>query len=486
MKKTTTLLSSLVLIIIFIYSPLVAQKSTINYDLSNYTLPYLKRHVLEFDFGLSNSYSKSVNQIDDNDPTKSNYSRLSASVLPIYNFYLNSHKLQIENQVSANLPNLITNNSISGNYSSKSFHLGPSLNYYGEFREFLQGKFFLEQDLSINVSSQRDKDFYEQKNIANEVYYDRTRKQTNRNASFIIPILAGWGRIERVEDARLAVYILNDLKSANQLVREVSEEDITQLASRISQVQNERFFDSRHKKIWELQQIDSLLNKMGLIDSGSIYYYTLLNDNWDYAFGPVRESGFSVAGGISPEFSNSKNNNTEDGNYFDLDSLYSTTYSYINNEIGGGPLIRISYEKPLNLYWQFWIFNQLNVSRLYRKSELIDNDIESKTNYKILDIRNQFQIGFGYFPNSRTALQIYITEAYNFQNLDPEDYENTKSNILTSAFNISLKYYISPRFRLDLNSRIDSDFTRSKYANDEFRYTNFDYYLNASLVYKLL
>jgi hypothetical protein len=49
-------------------------------------------------------------------------------------------------------------------------------------------------------------------------------------------LLAGWSRIERVEDASLAVYILDDLNKAGQLAREVSKEDVTELASHISEV----------------------------------------------------------------------------------------------------------------------------------------------------------------------------------------------------------------------------------------------------------
>jgi len=484
MKQTHLLLSTMLLFSVLISAPLIAQNSTVNYDLSDYKLPYLKRHTLEFDFNMLTNYSSQNYQFEDNDLVETSNQEFTITILPRYNYYLNAEKFQITQSASANLPNISLDHYKNNDNNDMNFEMSPFLDYSGAFREYLKGKIFLEQDLVLNYRNSFVRSNDENINDAGEVDYINKQKGSSYEIVASIPILAGWGRIERVEDARLAVYILDDLNKAGKLMREVTQEDIHQLSVRISEVQNERMFDSREKKIWELQQINSFLLETGLIESEDIVYFTLLNDNWDYSAGPVRESGFRVSGGISPEIEFYKTVETEDEEYPLSGTSYSAEYSYANQEFGGRVLARLSYEKPLNLYWQLSISNEFRLSKSFGKTEIDEPGVDIAIKRDLFGLNNYSQIGFGFYPNSRTSMQIYASETVNFDKYTPEDDDETKWIQSTSTLGFSFNYYISPRIRLGIGSRLYYRYinqTPSEYHNN-----NFDCYANASLVYKLL
>lgn len=487
MKQTHLLFSTLLLFSVMISAPLIAQNSTINYDLSDYKLPYLKRHTLEFDLNLSGNSSFSKNQFNDDDPVKYSQHRFQSTISPSYNHYLNSEKIQIHQSVSASLPNINLYYFKDDDLNIKNFDISPFLDYSGAFREYLTGKFFLEQDLILNNSISFVRSNEEDFNDAGDVDYINKQKGTTTEIEASIPILLGWGRIERVEDARLAVYILDDLNKAGKLAREVTREDIHELSIRISEVQNERMFDSREKKIWELEQINSFLLEKGLIVSEDIVYFTLLNDNWDYSAGPVRESGFRISGGISPEIDYYKRADTEDEEYPLSDSTYSYESSLMERDLGGRLLTRLSYEKPLNLYWQLSLSNEFGVSKLFRKSTYDYPPFPEDTDKgDVFSIENLLNFSIGYFPNSRTDMRLNISESVYFNNYTPDEGDELRDTHSLSTLGFQINYYISPRIRLNIHSNLNYTYTKNKYISDEYKYNRLYYSAGASLVYKLL
>ncbi|MCF8357228.1 MAG: hypothetical protein K9H26_00620 [Prolixibacteraceae bacterium] len=55
----------------------------------------------------------------------------------------------------------------------------------------------------------------------------------------------GYGRIENVEDAVEAMYILNDLSNDGLLIRPYTDHDVTGMADKITLIRKERYFDFR-------------------------------------------------------------------------------------------------------------------------------------------------------------------------------------------------------------------------------------------------
>jgi hypothetical protein len=109
-----------------------------------------------------------------------------------------------------------------------------------------------------------------------------------------VPISIGHGRIEPIEDLRLAIYILEELNKAGRIDKMPPENVVLEMAKEISKIKKKRFFDTRIKKISELQAVDSFLLANNIVVSHDINYFAVLNDQWDYASGPSRTSGFSV------------------------------------------------------------------------------------------------------------------------------------------------------------------------------------------------
>ena len=462
-----------------------AQHSTIDYNLNDYQLPDLKRHELEFNLDVSGYLDSRIQKQENDDPIESNRQSIYSGFSPYYSYYLNTKKFQLNHYISANLPNLQYYSSESNTSNYTTFNLNPSLDYSGEFREYLKSKFFLEQNVSLEIGTRNNRNFTEYLDDTIGVDHDLTEEVVTQNIDISLPVLVGWGRIERVEDARLAVYILDDLNKAGQLAHEVTKDDIEVLAREISKVRNERFFDSRLKKIWELKQIDSLLMVMGLIDTGNITYYTLLNDNWDYSNGPDRQSGFRISAGASPKFNRSNYELSEDYNYYSPDTSTSYQMQQKNRDIGGSLLFRINYEKPLNLYWQLSARNEFTASKSFSRDIENYNDNEDTLLSDVIGLNNRVYASIGYYPNSRTTMNLFVEETIQYWKTMPEEGENTKETQLISRFGINIDYYISPRIRLDLYSSLEHIVDKISFITD-YSSNDFYYSFGVSLVYKLL
>jgi len=483
-------------------SHLFAQSSTLNYDLSQYKLPDLKRQVLEASFDLSGygyrSENQSIYEIPAWDRTvQTGYFDWVTQVHPYYSLYLNREKLQSSQNLSTNfrLNNYNWVNTIEDDNPSttkiKRNLLYPQLNYSGEFREFFNHQLFVEQGIEYGLSYNGEKDFDDERDSTQQSIQDELYKNRNTNSDLEITLAAGWGRIERVEDARLAVYILDDLIKAGKLTREVTDRDIQQVAETISRLQNERFFDNREKQIWQLQQLDSVMHELGLTESADMVYFTLMKDNWDYAAGPVRSSGFQLAGGIRGglDLSHTLTENTV--NYYLQDSVAESGSDEFSRNLMIGGLLRLTYEKPVNLYWQFSIQNSLFLSYTGWMSDYSGYDPE--TEYQGDNQRqgpvfsDDLYLRLAYYPNSRTTMSMYSSSSLYMSLLADDSGAEDWGLSVYSGLGMDVYYYFSPRIRLDLNGDIYGTFSQNRndtdYTANETRVSGS---FSAGLVYKFL
>ena len=144
---------------------------------------------------------------------------------------------------------------------------------------------------------------------------------TGKPIHFLVqaPVKFGNGRIEQVQDARQAVYIYKELSKADRMSPDKTDEQILEFAKLISQLKNKRFFDSRLRRIAEIESVDSFFTAKNYIKESDATYFTTLNDYWEYGNGPVRSSGtrFSVA--LLPGYYfYDYNNNQSDPAYYRL------------------------------------------------------------------------------------------------------------------------------------------------------------------------
>jgi hypothetical protein len=407
-----------------------------NFDLSRYKFPDYKRHELEFNLR-SNGYSRNNFW---NEPSAAGNSTTQKGGWADSNSQSNlGLSYSFESVTRKSIDYLYS--SISGSYAysmqdnyrqkEKNFnpefawHFGGSKDYY-----LTEGKFFLEGFSNVGLSFSGTK-----KTI------DKTVNLKTNHSSFniLIGLGAGLGRKEKVSDLWQANYILETMRKQQSLVRELKDEDIFEFAKHASKLKNKRFFDFRLRKIAELQSLDSMLHKQGLVRDTDISYFATLNDYWNFVEFPDRESGMVLKFWLSPEYwsdyHKSLNNSTIKSN---------TTYLRSN----------LSFEcnKQLNLFWERIVKLKLTNVTL----------ADQKTTYIVDEPKNLFKsaasLNYGFFPNTRTGLHAmieYIGEELSTS--QPSGYQSKFwRNVI--SFGINAGYYISPQLQLYGNFRLNHGF----------------------------
>jgi len=491
-------------------SVLYAQK---DFNLADYKNPDYKWRSLDFGFSLSGSGSSLKNTFEKISKNKNNQSQYGSGLNIGYRSVRNSAIYQGEQNYSfsSTFGGIINKTSFSGadpavpgdvesthKQNSQSLRMEIS----SENRFYNNKKLFLE--VNPNFSGNYGNDNSEETSN-NEVYPFPYKSQRNNyllRAS--LPVLIGKGRIEDVKDARLAVYILEDLQKTGNIKGNVSNEDIQAFSRFITQTKNQRFFDSRIRKIAEITAIDSFLTVKGLKNQSGASYYTLLNDNWDNSTGPARSAGNRFSFGIKPDFLSS---------YLKLfDSYRDTlpgmvnTISYNNernsrlNSLGLDVVAGFVSEKPINLYWQrsanidlsYSLHKGKSLSKFYERDSLIS---EQKNIFDNPDIAFALGYGLGYFPDSRTSIRLRADASFvqswgdNKYNDDPKQ-EREQTGINT-GLNLQCSYYFSPQLRFLVNVR--SNYIYSKQTlkgidggeDNVSKLNNLNSNINASFIYSI-
>ncbi len=462
------------LLFLFVFHPVQAQLDT--FDLSKYKLPEIKRKQLDFNF--NGTLQQQKNSAD-------GYSSFTGNgdFSPALSTFTNKENYQGEGNLNLNLQPTFSNYSYSSSSNinedkSKDAQITLQLNSINRF--YFKDKLFFETDLNgylNNYTYSREYRYIDQ-NINND------NAQFQGNAS--VSVLFGKGRIEPVEDARLALYILQDLQKLNKLTRVPTNEEILEFSALISQIKNKRFFDSRLHKIAELTEVDHFLNAKGLVKDNDIAYFNAVNDNWDYSSGPARSAGSRLYIGIQPTFN--LGNNLSHSYTFD-NSMVLTQYlktQTSTQDVQLGYITGYLCDKPLNLYWQV----NYGGSILYTSDFVNDKD-------QVLNSTNKSREGtfmphefasLGYYPNSRTFFEagVGFSQAFSsFRNWSGSNswVDGGKEYGYSGSFNLSFYYYISPQLRFNGGWNLNAIFTDDKRISSKTHYINQN--LNCGLIYSL-
>ena len=421
-------LSSLILILLL---PAVAYSQSNDYNLDSYVNPDYKRKELDFILRTSSELSsiKSKGKMSGietfNNDSKNN--NISGDI--------GTHFYQIANSIKKQTStNLILN--FKGDYLSKSSDytndIGSSsnsknkifvfnLNYNQESYYYVKDKKFIEFSPSAYFNYNSDVDEYDNQTSTNY-------KSTSTNLLFKLGV--GKGRIEQVEDAYLAMYVLYDLKKNGSLNQTLNPDEINMLAQQITSIKNKRRFDSRIKLIEEISTIDSFFTANGYTDAKTAPYFTSLYDNWMYAGLFKRAAGSRISFGVSPGYwwANNKLKNEP------VSSSYSDFNNY-SSEINASVYASYRYEKPVNLFLQHSILADVRGEWLKTRGE--KNNIGPRING---------EYALGYYPNTRTHVRSSLLLNYFSRYNDDITYSYLQSGIL-----IDLYYYLSPQLRINAN-----------------------------------
>ena len=307
------------------------------------------------------------------------------------------------------------------------------LDIYSHSRFFWDSDFYWGYTLSSNQAyahsySRTESDVENTKQFASQ-YNSRNRGK----------LQLGKGRIENVTDARLAIYILDDLLKQGRLLRTPSENEVFAFADFINKTLNTRVIDSRIKKIKEFVAIDSFLVSNDLSSNTDGLYFGLINDNWTYARTQYWDTGSEWYIGLSPflNYSNRFNKLTQ-GNVSKTRSELSEYGMSFDAGYSSKWIKGLKWINGYNLNDSFNIFRYDTIGSYYN----------GYSNCKsISGMINYFTT---YVPNTRTSITGSAgLEATKY--LDDNVYDKliVKPNISGNC-----NYYFSEKLRLGINARV--------------------------------
>jgi len=434
----------------FILTPLLhGQYSDV--DLSVYKLPDIKLNKLDVSFNFNSNLQNE--SIDNNGDKYKNHQAHTIGGLNLsFSRYVNSKRYQEDILINAqmqgyrqgtenetNLINTLRNDSYYNFSFSSSNRLYNNQTLFLEinpkFRTTPQYSAYTNKSDPENVSELKSRRYY---------------------SELAMPLSIGYGRIEPVQDLRLAIYILEELNKHGKIKELPSEEVLLEMAREISKVKRERFFDSRLRLMRELEVMDAFLASRGIIASKDIGYFNILNDQWNYGSGPVRESGFYVKAGLDNKMSRLCD-------YTDINNVQTPDdEKYKENISSFGPFVRSRYENPINLYWQS--SNDVTVGYrqyYYRYPNNENSDYEQNLIYA------EASASLIYLPNTRTSVALGITGYWEkYQN----EYSNSTNESVTCALSpvvLDINYYVSPRLRVVWSSVYGYNYNSTHYSSTD-------------------
>jgi hypothetical protein len=417
-----------------------------SFDLSKYKFPDYKRHELELNFNSSGyswdrSYDVSLNDGFGNtkkDGWMASASNSNLNLSYSYNSLTRKSVDYLHSTISGNYAY-----SMNDNYLRKEKNFQPEVSWnFSRSKDYYlsENKFFLEGFLNTQLSFKNTK-----KTIDNDVDLNNRYK----NFNIAVGVGAGYGRKENVSDLWQAYYILENLKEQGSLDRDLEEKDIFEFANLASRLKNKRFFDFRLRKIAELQALDSLLHQQGLIKDSDISYFSTLNDYWNFAGFADRESGSVLKFWFSPEYW------WHSGKLMN-DSVVNTSTTYLRSQLS------FESNKQLNLFWERII--KVELSNL----TLADQSNENITNNPKNLLFSSLEIGYRFYPNTRTGLQASIGYIGREESTGPYESPDLPSKFWNNEIygRCSGVYYISPQLQINANVFLSHSF--EKFNNGDF------------------
>ncbi len=427
----------------------IAQIDSFNLEL--YKLPQLERHQLDLKFstGGGGNYDDFKNLYFPYERNTINASNLnfSSNLETRYQGYYNSRDYQGNQNASLNISGVYNNgkNQESGittnsNYNKWGFAFSGNSNnrFYFNNLFFIESNFYLS---NLNFS------IYNQTSTPDTTSNKSIHTNERKNVEVSIPLKVGKGRVEPLQDARMAVYIIDQLSKRGKLKQQPSRDEILAFAREIAEIKNERFFDTRNRRVYELTRLDSFLNKHNFLDKTDIEYFTTMNDYWRYANNPQRGAGSRFSFGIEPWYNYFRKYERDKNLSSQIDKI-----NYRNRYYGVRGLLEYDYEKPHNLYWHSSF--QGGLSYGYEIYEHNDNQAVSKIKHNRQALNASFQYTLGWFPDSRSYYRYYIQGYYyrffqeenEFENLNDYKAWGEKTDYFFRT-GLSGYYYFSPRLR---------------------------------------
>lgn len=400
-----------------------------DYPLKDFVAPDIKYRILELGVDLSSNGKNGVTT-DNRNGTNIN-TRLN------YFEYINLKKHQGRTTASFNAY-FTSYSRDQDSVKTNQTNFNARLDYLTQNRFYKKNKVFwgVHGGLNYNVTP-----------LNKETYGDKyTSSQKFHSLNFLPYLSVGKGRIEPVESARRALDILIALKKYNRLASTPDTATINELAQIANKIRYKRFFDSRFKTIYQLEELDKAIQALGLIDSADIVYFANLNDIWNYAPNFSRGSGIRFEGGLIPDLWFYKGEREYNENSENPDVSKSNYQKY-----GIYGFFSFNRMRPMSYAWQSNLM--IDFSGGYTESGYKSEHDGVTTDRKYTYLKSLLNASweFGYYPNTRTYAGITPFVGLSFDH-DLDKIENTFGVI--SGLSFDMYYYVSPRVRLQFITRL--------------------------------
>jgi len=250
-----------------------------------------------------------------------------------------------------------------------------------------------------------------------------TTRRVSARTSFGI----GNGRVEFVNHAWLAVQILQSLETEGELLFIPDEARIAELADKIGELLNERYYDYRLRTLSVLEKLVFYMGTKGMIDSSSPKATLIISDNYSYELFFNRYTGRRIEWVAGQRmYINRSNNQVGQSIVGDL-NLGMQFVDYKN--------VDLSWMREISL------FLAVNNSYSYGMSRSLDRvfssflyvQLDCEWNYMYLyDVRNNVEF------SNRISLRQFVDKGELFENRI-----NNSDVFLTSS--LTYNRYLSPR-----------------------------------------
>jgi len=466
--------------------PTVTVDST--FQLSSFILPDFRRRSLVINGGLQNNFNSTTWQ--NNEPlsdwtpflnrrmegeTLNNLFRFNTNVAFSDIHYTRNHQRETHISAGVNTSSNINNSwhQISTDDSVSLLSIGDRSTFYfsqnAEFRQinrrYVNENWFFEYNPRVNyfvqLRNERDeREFFREYVQGSPTHEERKDRHRNlrQNVRAEISLGVGIGRIEPVGDARHAIHILDALARRGVTSATKSADEITRFAEFIAELKNKRFLDARHRRIYELEALDSFLLANGFRDTLSVEYFSTLQDFWIHG-GESRASGWRLSFHVTSAYQFVP----ESGRHWlngDLVGDSHRNQNILSTDLG----IRFNYERPINLYWQ----NSFNASIGYDLLSMREMDRNNLTDERFT-MRHPASQAFSYslnqrisyFPTTRTSAFASAGFAHSFS-LNEETRHSLRARISAGA-----TYFFSPHLQVSLD--VGGEYNWSNLNTDTLR-----------------
>ena len=436
------------------------------FKLADYKNPVYLYQALDLGFNLNSSINNQNVPIQPEGPNlKTREFLFSSDLNATYTRYSNRLSYQGDQQFSIGLqddfrgekedPQVVTKN--SQNDGTFSLGLNSSNRFYFRSNYFLEASPYA--GINYDSYSTRDREY----DTLNVLLRDQKSGTQYIHTVIGSGLFFGKGRIEQVQDAQLAAYILNDLEKLNRVKQGLSNEDVMELAATITKLKMTRFFDDRIHLIREITAIDSLLEKRGIKTVGDAAYFTAIYDNWQYAHNPVRQSGYRLYGGLQPSFRYQGFGQTKD-TLSPVNSKFKTRE--LIEEFHLPVLIGFIYEKPGSLEWQHSISASISWQHDYTdetQQQLLPDELGKVLIFRTTGSTVTSSLGYtaGYYPSTRTWLTAGISSSYNYAIYDNKSdisamVKGKSRQDVYTRLSFNAYYYLSQRLRLSVQADVNN------------------------------